>query len=215
MHIQIVNPNTSVATTALMVEMARSVVPADVTVSGLSARTGASLIVDPVALSVAADAVLALQDAMVGDAVIVAAFGDPGAGALRARLAVPVIGIGEASIHAAADQGRRFSIATTTPLLVPSIRARVDMLGFGALLAGIRVTSQDPSALTANAVALEAALAELVDQCITIDGAEAVIIGGGPLSRAARAIAACTPVPIIEPVPEAAKWVMRQLGTAS
>lgn len=215
MHIQVVNPNTSTETTALMVEMARLVVPAEVALSGLTARTGAALIVEPVALAVAADAVLALQGAIVGDAVIVAAFGDPGAEALRARLAVPVIGIGEASLRAAADQGRRFSIATTTPLLVPSIRARVDMLGFGALLASIRVTSQDPSALTADAVALEAALAELVDQCITIDGAEAVIIGGGPLSRAARAIAACTPVPIIEPVPEAAKWVMRQLGTAS
>ena len=99
--------------------------------------------------------------------------------------------------------------------MVQSIRARVEMLGFGALLAGIRVTTQDPSALTADAAALEAALAELVDQCITIDGAEAVIIGGGPLSRAARAIAPRAPVPIIEPVPEAAKWAMRQLRDAS
>ena len=198
-----------------MVEMARMAVPADVTVTGITARTGASLIVDPAALAIAADAVLDLQGLMTGNAVIVAAFGDPAADALRERLAVPVIGIGEASIRLAADRGRRFSIATTTPLLAPAIRARVQMLGFAGQLASIQVTAQDPAVLTADAAALEAALAELVDRCIMVDGAEAVVIGGGPLSRAARAIAARSPVPIIEPVPEAARWAMRQLRDQS
>ncbi len=210
-HIQIVNPNTSAATTAMMAEMARAALPANVSVTGLTAGTGAPLIVDPAALAIAADAVLALEDRMTGDAIIVAAFGDPGADALRKRLTVPVIGIGEASIRAAAERGRRFSIATTTPLLVPAIRSRVAMLGFEAQLGGIHVSSQDPALLTADAHALEAALAELIDRCIAVDRAEAVIIGGGPLSRAARALAATAPVAIMEPVPEAAMWAMQQL----
>lgn len=215
MHIQIVNPNTSTATTALMVEMARSVLPSGVSASGLTARHGAPLIVEPAALALAADAVLALQADMVGDGVVVAAYGDPGADALRHRLAVPVIGIGEASMRAAAEKGRRFSIVTTTPLLEASIRARVEGLGLTPQLASIRFTTADPAILTADPAALEAALEALVVRCDTGDGAEAVVIGGGPLSQAARALAARSPVAIIEPVPEAVKWLLRRLQVPS
>jgi Asp/Glu/hydantoin racemase len=213
-HIQIINPNTSVATTTLMLEIARSCVPGQVALSGLTVTTGAQLIVDPDALAAAADAVLALEPMLSGDGVIVAAYGDPGADELRRRLRVPVVGIGEASLRAAAAKGR-FSIVTTTPRLEASIRARVAHLGLAGQLASIRISSGDPALLTADAGALETALEALVVQCRGIDGAEAVVIGGGPLSRAARAIAERSPVAIIEPLPAAVRWMLRALGVAS
>ena len=214
-HIQVVNPNTSAATTALMVDMARSVLPENASISGITARTGSPLIVDPTALAAAADAVLALQHDLTGDAIIIAGFGDPGADELRRRMTVPVVGIGEASICAAAERGRRFSIVTTTPQLEPAIRARVDQLGFASLLASIRITASDPIQLTGDAAALEAALEALVARCSASDGAEAVIIGGGPLSQAARAIAGRSPVSIIEPLPEAVRLALRQLSVCA
>ncbi|MFM2421711.1 MAG: hypothetical protein RL291_241 [Pseudomonadota bacterium] len=211
-RIQLVNPNTSSATTAMMVEMACRSVPHGWVVEGVTARRGASLIVDAEALALAAEAVLELVPGLNADGVIVSAFGDPGASELAERLGCPVIGIGEASIRAAAQQNRRFSIVTTTPQLVSAIRQRVTALGFAAQLASIRVTRHDPTALTADEVALETALGELVEACRDEDAASAVIVGGGPLARAAAAIAKRTEIAVIEPVPAAVQWLVGRLS---
>jgi allantoin racemase len=214
-HIHLVNPNTSAATTELMVGLARAAAPAGLAITGITARTGAALITDSASIDTAAAAVAALAPELTGDGVIVSAFGDPGADDLRRSLNVPVIGIGEASIRAAAAHGRRFSIVTTTPKLEPGIRARVAALGFADHLASIRITTQDPVALTADADRLETALQALVDRCVADDGAQAIIIGGGPLAAAAHAIAARASVAIIEPVPAAVAWMVRRLGIVS
>lgn len=210
--VHLVNPNTTRATTDMMVAAARGVAPSGMSIEGLTAARGPALIVDETGLAVAATAVLDLAPRLTDAGVIVAAFGDPGADALRRRLTVPVIGIGEASLRLAAEGGRRFSIATTTPGLVGSIRARVQAFGLSDQLASLRLTEAEPVALTTDAAALEAALMALVERCAAKDGAEAVIIGGGPLSRAASAIATRTEVAIIEPVPAAVAWMARRLG---
>ncbi len=48
-----------------------------------------------------------------------------------------------------------------------------------------------------------AALAGAIEVCIVQDGAEAVIIGGGPLGEAARKLQPMFTVPIIAPIPSA------------
>jgi allantoin racemase len=211
-HAQIVNPNTSAATTALILRTAVAAAPIGLTLTALTAQRGPSLIVDPEGLAVAAAAVAELAPEFTSAGVIVAAFGDPGADVLRSQLKVPVIGIGEAAIRAAQSGGRRYSIVTTTPKLVAGIQARVEQLGCGADLASIRVSTEDPARLTADAVALEARLQDLVDLCVAQDGAEAVIIGGGPLAAATAAIAGRTRVAIIAPVPAAVAWLAKALG---
>lgn len=209
--IQIVNPNTSTATTDLMLEMARAAAPRGLSITGVTARQGAPLIVDGRGLDLSIAAVAALEPELISAGVIVAAFGDPGADLLRNRLKIPVVGIGEASIRAAHAGGRRFSIVTTTPLLEPAMRARVEKLGCATGLASIRISTDDPVRLTADPVALEQRLQALVDLCVAEDGADAVIIGGGPLARAARVIAQRTPAAIIEPVPAAVAWMVNAL----
>ena len=197
----------------MMVAIAEASASAGLLIRGHTALTGPPLIVDPEGLEAARCAVLDLvPDLTAADGVVVAAFGDPGADELAEALAVPVIGIGEASIREACEGGRRFSIVTTTPLLEPSIRRRVSWLGCAGNLASIRISEGDPVLLTANAPALEAVLHALVDRCVSEDGAEAVIVGGGPLARAARAITGHTPAALIEPVPAAVAWMARRLG---
>lgn len=140
--IWLLNPNTSAATTAAMVEIARAAAPG-LAIEGRTAPFGAPLITDEPALARGAEAVLAMADGAGLDragpdgtgpngtgpsgtraeGLIVAAFGDPGLDALRARLSIPVTGIGEASFRAAAAHGR-FGIATTTPALEAAIAAR-------------------------------------------------------------------------------------------
>lgn len=212
MLIHVVNPNTSTAVTALMVARARAVVPIGMKIDGMTAPAGVALITDRSGLTFAASEVVSMQPQFTGQGVIVAAFGDPGVDYLRAALKIPVIGIGEAAMRAAAAGGRRFSIVTTTPKLRPDIRARAISCGVADRLASIRITGQDPVALTNDPVQLEAALQDLVDRCIANDGAEAVIIGGGPLAAAASAIARRTPIEIIEPVPAAVAWMAARLG---
>ena len=212
-RITLVNPNTSTATTDLMVAIARAQAPGWLEINGMTAHTGAALITNEASLALAADAVVALVPELSGDGVIVAAFGDPGADRLRARLRIPVVGIGEASIRAAAAHGRRFAIVTTTAELVVGIERRVTALGCAHSFAGVRVTAREPVALTADPRALEAALFALVELSVRDDGAEAIVIGGGPLSAAARAIAGRTSAAIIEPVPAAVAWMARALAT--
>ncbi|WP_036583839.1 aspartate/glutamate racemase family protein, partial [Brucella anthropi] len=55
--------------------------------------------------------------------VIVSAYGDPGVVHLQESLAVPVLGICEASMVEATRNGRRFGIATVTPDLADAIAA--------------------------------------------------------------------------------------------
>jgi Asp/Glu/hydantoin racemase len=147
-------------------------------------------------------------------ALVVSAFGDPGIEQLRAEAAVPVVGIAEAAMAEAAAGGRRFGIATTTPGLVRAITARVDRLGHSAQYTGIRLTAGDPHELAAAPELMRERLAEAVEACITDDGAQAVIIGGGPLGEAAEALRGRFPVPVIGPIPAACREVRRALASA-
>lgn len=208
----LLNPNTSAATTAAMVAIAQAAAPEGVGITGATAATGVPLITDEGSLALAADAVCALAaglDPDGWDGVIVAAFGDPGIDALRARLSVPVTGIGEAGLAEAARDGRRFSVVTTTPLLAAAIaRAASRHAGFR----GVRLTPGDPAALTADPAALRAALERCCSDAVGLDGAEAVVIGGGPLAAAARVIAPRLAVPVIEPVPAAVRLAIARAG---
>jgi Asp/Glu/hydantoin racemase len=143
--------------------------------------------------------------------VIVSAFGDPGLDDLRGKLRVPVTGICEASILEASFGGRRFGIATVTPGLVDVLARKADALGVGALFTGTRLTAGDPQALMAEPSALEQALAEAVERSLADDQAEAVIIGGGPLGRAATGIARRFSAPVIAPIPAAVRRILKEL----
>jgi len=212
--ILLINPNTSTATTEMMVGIAQSVAPAGYRIRGVTAARGVPMIVNAVQLAASAEQVAAMWQAYGAEAsgVIIAAFGDPGIEALQALTDLPVVGICEASMREAGYEGRRFGIATVTPELVKAIDANADLLGLSHCYSGIRLTSGEPRALAANPQRLEAALADAVDECITRDGAQAVIIGGGPLGQAAIGLAAHFDVPIIAPIPAAVRRVVALCG---
>ena len=207
MRILLINPNTNVETTARMVDIARSVAPSGVEIAGLTAAFGATLITDPDALAVAADAVEArLQtiDARDIAGIIVAAFGDPGLDRARRIVSCPVTGIAEAGLAEAVAGGRRFAIATTTPDLVTSIAGAVHRYGHADRFIGTYLTAGDVDHLMRHPDLLADAL-YAASRSAVADGAEAVVIGGGPLAQAARAIAPRLPVPVIEPIPAAVR----------
>jgi allantoin racemase len=212
----LINPNTSEATTEQMTAIARAAAPAGVEVVGATARRGPSMILTTEELGAAEAEVLEVAAARGGvDGIIVAAFGDPGIHALRRRVEVPVVGIAEASMLEAAVGGRRFGIATTTPALVCSIAKYAARLDIAAQYTGIRLTAGDPLTLVADPKRLVEALADAVRQSIEDDGAEAVIIGGGPLGDAAIVLAGRFSTPIVAPIPAAVARLMRALAPAT
>lgn len=216
----LINPNTNEATTETMRAIAARAAPDDWSVSAMTARRGVPLITDAIQLAEAAVAVADLADAPeldpAGDVptagVIVSAFGDPGLDALRARLSVSVTGIGEAAFAEAAAGGRRFVVATTTPDLAEPIAAMARCRGYGATFAGVTLTEGDVHRIMADPAGLVAALATACERAIAHLGAEAIVIGGGPLGEAAAALAGRFAVPIIAPIPAAVRLAIRRAG---
>ena len=215
-RVLLINPNTSQATTERMTAIARAAAPLGVEVVGATVRRGPTMILTAAELDAAEAEVIEVAAASGdgADGIIIAAFGDPGIAALRRRVDVPVVGIAEASMLEAAAGGRRSGVATTTPALVAVIAERAHALGVGALYAGLRLTAGEPHALVADPERLVDALAEAVRQSIECDGAEAVVIGGGPLGDAAAVLAGRFSIPIVAPIPAAVACLMRTLRSA-
>ena len=219
----LVNPNTNSSTTAMMVDLARETLePHGLQVVGVTASSGPSMIVDPVSLAESARHVTeAVQNYLSGPdggrvaGVIVAAIGDPGRAQLDGALNIPVIGIGQGSVHAAAHARdgklRRFGMATSTPLLVDALDKLVAAHGLSEHFAGVRLTTSEPLTLAADPERQFHELAEAVRAATENDGSQAVIIAGGPLSATARRLAETTAVEIIQPIPSACRLLLAAL----
>jgi allantoin racemase len=202
-RIALLNPNTSPDSTRLMMASALSAQPPDVLIEGRNVCSGQAFIANPGALAEAAQAVEACGPALAAegfDAIIVAGFGDPGVTRLRQRLAIPVIGLGEAGIAAAAQGGLRYAIVTVTPELHDSLLASAAASAPLAQFAGIRYTQGHLDAVMHNPHSLEAALLRACQAAIREDGAQAIVIGGGPLAQAAQNIASQLNIRIVDPV---------------
>lgn len=218
-NLLLINPNSSDATTALMERMALPHLPAGWRLRCLTAGKGPAMLVDEAALALAGQEVLAMglvQSQKTGDdkvdLIIVAAFGNPGMAELRSQQSLPVVGIGEASMREAAAGGQRFGIATTTPGLLDSIRLSVDKLGLLPQFSGTRIPAADPLVLLASPAEQRAQLALAVALCIEEDGAQAVVIGGGPLSQTAAELSDQFAVPVISPVVSAMQEAVKILA---
>ena len=115
-----------------------------------------------------------------------------------------IAGIAEGGMAEAAGGGRRFAVVTTTPGLRNRIVETAARYGHRRFV-GTWTTPGDPTALTADRPALVAALARAIEQAVSEGGAEAIIVGGGPLAQAARVLSATAIVPLIEPLPAAVR----------
>ncbi len=148
--------------------------------------------------------------------VLIAAFGDPGLDEARLRLGVPVTGIGEAGMAEAGRGGRTFAVVTTTPELVDSIHAQARTRGHAGAFLGVRLTPGDPQPLMADPPRLLDALETACRLAIERDGAQALLIGGGPLAQAARALRQrlrdAPAVDIVEPIPAAVGLALQRAG---
>ena len=198
-RILVVNSNTTHSVTARIAGTAAAACPPGVTSHTISAPFGLPLIVTRADWLVAGPATLAALAEHRGsyDAAVIACFGDPGLDAAKELLDVPVIGISEAAFHAAAMLGRRFGVVSFTAALQPMFEDCLDHHGLRGRCVGFRMGpafSGDPGRVAEERRGL---LLELVRASIA-DGAEAVILAGGPLAGVAATLQPEVAVPLVD-----------------
>ena len=199
-RILVVNSNTTDSVTDRIALAAEAAAPEGCTVETVTAPYGLPLIVTRADWMVAGPPTVDALAARRGqfDAAVVACFGDPGVEAAKEMFGVPVIGISEAAFHAACLLGRRFGIVSFTAALKPMFVDCLERAGLSARCAGFRMGpafSGDPGRVAEERRDM---ILELCRASIEQDGAEVVILAGGPLAGLAPTLARDVPVPLVD-----------------
>ena len=174
----VLNPNTTVAMTNAVVARMAPLLPGAV-LHGLTAPHGPPVIDSRGSFAVGAvSAVDLLGDVPAGtDAVLLACFGDPGLAEMRARCAVPVVGLAEAAILEAVSGGRRFAIVTAGAAWVPMLRECVAGYGAAGLLVDVFALDGNGADLRRDPAFYGAAVGGFAARALG-EGAEVLILGG-------------------------------------
>jgi allantoin racemase len=207
MHLLLINPNISTSVSALIeAEALRSAAPGT-TLEVLTAPFGVAYIETrfEALIGAYAAAQLAAEHHARADAVIVAAFGDPGLGGLREALPCPVTGLSEAALASACLLGQRFSIVAISSRIRAWYRETVEHNGLIGRLASIRGLDEPLADIgTVQADQGERLLA-LAERCVKEDGADVIVLAGAPLAGLARTLGARLPVPAVDGVSSAVR----------
>lgn len=207
MRLLIINPNISESVTALIEAEARRSMASGTQLTMKTAPFGVAYIETRFEALIGAYAVaqVAAEHAQGHDAVIVAAFGDPGLGGLREVLPMPVLGLTESALASACLLGHRFSIVAISQRISAWYREVVEANGLVGRLASICALDQPlpgiGSVQTDHAQALRALCLRAVEE----DGAEVVVLAGAPLAGLARTLRGELPVPVVDGVSSAVR----------
>ncbi len=202
-RILVVNPNTSPEVTDAYLAAARAIAPQDTILTGVTGRFGARIVSTEAENVIAGHSALDLvaEHASGHDAVILAISFDTALRAVRSVLPMPVIGITEAALSAAASGGRRVGVV---------FFGEVSRSLYASVVADSGI---DPSGMMAvkiggvsDYLSPQAKDAAVLDACsdLNAQGAEAIVICGAAIVGMAARLAPDLAVPVydgIEAVP--------------
>jgi Asp/Glu/hydantoin racemase len=202
MKILLINPNTSADMTERMIGTAAEVLAHGVELVALTASRGMPYIASRAEAAIAGAITLEMiaEHHDGADAVVIAAFGDPGLIAARELFEIPVTAMAESAILTACMLGKRFAILTFSRTLVAWFEDSVALCGLEARCAGIRVPDASFQSVATVQHELENELVALAERTIRNDGADVIILAGAPLAGLAGRIADRIPVPLIDPL---------------
>ena len=207
MRLLLINPNISDSVSELIRAEARRSASPGTEVEVLTAPFGVAYIETRFEAMVGAYATaqLAAEHCARADAVVVAAFGDPGLAGLREVMPVPVTGMTEAALASAHLLGHRISIIAISQRIQAWYREVVEGYGFGSRLASIRALDRPISAIGGVQQEHAQALKALAERAVDEDGAEVIVLAGAPLAGLARSLAGQLPVPVVDGVSSAVR----------
>lgn len=207
MRIFVVNPNISESVSQLIGDEAKRVASPGTEITVATAPLGVAYIETRFEALIAAYAVanLIAKHAQGHDAVVVAAFGDPGVPGLREALDIPVVGITEAALMSACLLGKRFSIIAISKRIVAWYRECVEYNGLLGRLASIRSLGQPLADIGSVQTDYARQLLDLCIAAVEEDGADVIVLAGAPLAGLARTMRGELPVPVVEGVSSAVR----------
>lgn len=200
MKLLVINPNISESVSTLIRSEALRVASPSTEIIMRTAPAGVEYIETRLESLLAAPAVAQLIAAEAGtvDAVVVAAFGDPGMPALKELVPVPVIGITEAALATASLLGVRFSIVAISERITAWYRECVQRNGLESRLASIRSLRDSLPDIGSVQQDFRPHLERLAHEVVDKDGADVVILAGAPLAGLAREVRDAIPVPVVD-----------------
>ncbi|XAS67337.1 aspartate/glutamate racemase family protein [Micrococcaceae bacterium Sec5.7] len=217
MKLLVINPNISDDVTALIESEARRSAAPGTELVVRTAGHGVEYIETRFESLIAAGAVAEIIAELHGhvDGIVVAAFGDPGMPALKELADVPVIGITEAALCAAALQGHRFSIIAISDRIRPWYLDCVDRFGLGGRLASIRSINETLNGIGSVQQDFKETLLALSRRAVAEDGADVVILAGAPLAGLARELRGQIPVPVVDGISAGIRMAEAVVGLQS
>lgn len=207
MKLRIINPNTTAAMTDGISRAALAVAASDTIIEAVTSPTGTVSIEGyydealslPGLLKAIADG-----EAAGADAHIIACFDDTGLDAARQLAAGPVIGIGEAAMHAATLIAHRFTVVTTLSRSIPALETNVLKLGFDRR-ARIRASDVAVLDLERQGSDARARIDAEIRRAIAEDRAEAIVLGCAGMAQLAADLSRAHGLPVIDGVGAAVK----------
>jgi allantoin racemase len=207
MKLLLINPNISDSVSELIRSEAQRSAAPGTEIEVLTAPFGVAYIETRFEAVIGAYAVaqLAAEHHARFDAIVVAAFGDPGLGGLREVSPVPVTGLTEAALASAHLLGHRFSIIAISQRIQAWYRETVESYGFVDRLASIRALDRPLSSIGGVQDEHAQALKALAERAVREDGAEVIVLAGAPLAGLARSLEGQLPVPVVDGVSSAVR----------
>lgn len=205
MRLLLINPNISDEVSALIrAEAERSAAPGT-QITVLTAPFGVAYIETRLEALIGAyaAATLAAEHGPAHDAVIVAAFGDPGLAGIRELLPMPVLGLTESALASACLLGQRFSIVAISQRIRAWYREVVQANGLEGRLASIRALDRPLAGIGSVQQDHAQQLRRLCEQAADEDGADVIVLAGAPLAGLARSLRGELPVPVVDGVSSA------------
>ncbi len=207
MKLLLINPNISDSVSALIGAEAERTASPGTEIEVVTARFGVAYIETrfEALIGAYAAAELAAEHHQRVDAVIVAAFGDPGIGGLREALDCPVVGLTEAALASACLLGQRFSVVAISQRIRAWYRETVQHNGLESRLASIRGLDEALADIGNVQGNQGERLVELAERCVAEDGADVIVLAGAPLAGLARSLRGRLPVPVVDGVSSAVR----------
>ncbi|WP_108658491.1 aspartate/glutamate racemase family protein [Acuticoccus kandeliae] len=202
MKILVVNPNTTELMTERMLDVATAVAAPGTELVGVTAARGVPYVASRAEAQLAGASVLELiaEHGEGVDAVIVAAFGDPGLQAARELFDVPVVGMAEAALLTACMLGDRFVLVTFSPTLTRWYADCVSLYGLDQRCGAIVVPDVGFATVEGVRSELRAPLVAAANEAVESGKGDVVILGGAPLTGLANQVKGELLAPVVDPI---------------
>ena len=203
MRLLLINPNTTASMTAAIGATGRAAARSDTEILAVNPAEGPASIENdddehrciPGLLEEVAKAAASENRP---DAYVIACFGDPGLEQVRELVDVPVLGIAQAAMHAAALAAGTFSVVTSMSATVPRAwelaKGHTPSACLGVYASDIPVLriDSDPSTI--------APIGDLCAKALAEDGSRSIVLGCAAMARFAAPLSRRLGVPVVDGV---------------